>query len=185
MCHCFGKSHLPGFLPHTTFITTSLSLSPIRPFISISDDNEEARAKHLYQQWTDLGLTDVQLSNYSVLLSLPGPSSSRIVDRASHECFLPSGAQCDPRNHNNNPTADQHFSYAAYSATGSLEAVVVDVQYGGLEDMRRARTTMNVTNQIALLKLGQAPLLYKVRIKGWASIKFNFRSISNNLRYRV
>ncbi|XP_070303700.1 inactive N-acetylated-alpha-linked acidic dipeptidase-like protein 2 isoform X2 [Salvelinus sp. IW2-2015] len=133
-----------------------------RPFISISDDNEEARAEHLYQQWTDLGLTDVQLSNYSVLLSLPGPSSSRIVDRASHECFLPSGAQCDPRNHNNNPTADQHFSYAAYSATGSLEAVVVDVQYGGLEDMRRARTTMNVTNQIALLKLGQAPLLYKI-----------------------
>uniref|UniRef100_A0A8C8GK87 Inactive N-acetylated-alpha-linked acidic dipeptidase-like protein 2 n=1 Tax=Oncorhynchus tshawytscha TaxID=74940 RepID=A0A8C8GK87_ONCTS len=127
-----------------------------------SYDNEEARAKHLYQQWTDLGLTDVQLSNYSVLLSLPGPSSSRIVDRASHECFLPSGAQCDPRNHNNNPTADQHFSYAAYSATGSLEAVVVDVQYGGLEDMRRARTTMNVTNQIALLKLGQAPLLYKI-----------------------
>ena len=39
---------------------------------------------------------------------------------------------------------------------------VVDVQYGNLEDIRRVSATMNVTKQIAVLKLGQAPLLYKV-----------------------
>ncbi|KAL1022464.1 hypothetical protein UPYG_G00028030 [Umbra pygmaea] len=60
--------------------------------------------------------------------------------------------------------AEEHYSYAAYSATGRLEAVVVDIQYGGLEDLRRARTTGNDTNQIVLLKLGQAPLLYKLSL---------------------
>lgn len=39
---------------------------------------------------------------------------------------------------------------------------VVDVQYGGVDDLRRAKDTVNLTNQIAVVKLGQAPLLYKV-----------------------
>ncbi|CAB1331953.1 unnamed protein product [Coregonus sp. 'balchen'] len=86
-------------------------------FTTLSDDSKEARAKQLYQQGTDLGLKDVQLASYSVLLSLTGPSPSSIVHWDSHQCFVLSGAQYDPRNHNNNnPTADQHFSYAAYSA---------------------------------------------------------------------
>jgi hypothetical protein len=37
-----------------------------------------------------------------------------------------------------------------------FKAVVLYVQYGHLEDLRRAGTTMNVTNQVALLKHGQA-----------------------------
>uniref|UniRef100_A0A3P8XYI9 N-acetylated alpha-linked acidic dipeptidase like 2 n=1 Tax=Esox lucius TaxID=8010 RepID=A0A3P8XYI9_ESOLU len=135
-----------------------------RNFSSLSDYSEEASVNHLYQQWMDLGLTDIQLSNYTVLLSLPGPTSSSIVELDSHQCFLPSGAQCEPKPSNNNPMAEQHYSYAAYSAAGSLEAVVVDVQYGGLEDLRRASTTMNVTHQIVLLKLGKTPLLYKLSL---------------------
>lgn len=39
---------------------------------------------------------------------------------------------------------------------------VVDIQYGSLDDLRRARDGGNITNQIAVVKLGQAPLLYKV-----------------------
>lgn len=39
----------------------------------------------------------------------------------------------------------------------------MDVQYGSVEDLRRAKDSMNLTNQIAVVKLGQAPLLYKVR----------------------
>uniref|UniRef100_A0A8K9X4K7 Uncharacterized protein n=1 Tax=Oncorhynchus mykiss TaxID=8022 RepID=A0A8K9X4K7_ONCMY len=80
----------------------------------------EAKAKQLYQQWTYLGLKDIQQASYSILLSLTGPSPSSIVHWDSHQCFLPSGAQLDPRNHNNNPTADQHLSYAACYAKGSL-----------------------------------------------------------------
>lgn len=37
------------------------------------------------------------------------------------------------------------------------------MQYGTVDDLRRATDSVNVTNQIAIVKLGQAPLLYKVR----------------------
>uniref|UniRef100_A0A667ZUT3 N-acetylated alpha-linked acidic dipeptidase like 2 n=1 Tax=Myripristis murdjan TaxID=586833 RepID=A0A667ZUT3_9TELE len=129
---------------------------------SLPDDSEEARAKYLYRQWVELGLTDVHLSNHAVLLSLPGPTPNTITDRSSHQCFLPSGIPCDQRGQSEMPS--QQFSYAAYSAVGSLEGEVVDVQYGSVDDLRRARERLNVTNQIALLKLGQAPLLYKLSL---------------------
>ena len=92
---------------------------PPRSLSSLSDDNEEARAKYLHHQWVELGLTDVQLSNYSVLLSLPGPSPSTLLDRSSQQCFLPSGGLCDPPGRS--PSPEQRSSYAAYSAVGSLE----------------------------------------------------------------
>ncbi|XP_029904671.1 inactive N-acetylated-alpha-linked acidic dipeptidase-like protein 2 [Myripristis murdjan] len=133
-----------------------------RSFSSLPDDSEEARAKYLYRQWVELGLTDVHLSNHAVLLSLPGPTPNTITDRSSHQCFLPSGIPCDQRGQSEMPS--QQFSYAAYSAVGSLEGEVVDVQYGSVDDLRRARERLNVTNQIALLKLGQAPLLYKLSL---------------------
>ncbi|KAK7889275.1 hypothetical protein WMY93_024835 [Mugilogobius chulae] len=38
---------------------------------------------------------------------------------------------------------------------------VVDVNYGSVEDLRKVKQKMNVTNQIAVMKLGRAPLLYK------------------------
>lgn len=43
-----------------------------------------------------------------------------------------------------------------------LQAELVDVQYGTVEDLVQIRVITNVTNKIALLKLGQSPLLYKV-----------------------
>lgn len=39
---------------------------------------------------------------------------------------------------------------------------VLDVQYGGVDDLRRAVDGVNLTGQIAAVKLGRAPLLYKV-----------------------
>ncbi|KAJ7992855.1 hypothetical protein DPEC_G00266390 [Dallia pectoralis] len=132
-------------------------------FWNISDHSEEASANHLYQQWIDLGLTDIRLSNYSVLVSLPGPSSCSVMDLDSNQCFLLNGTQCDPKTHKNSIT-EEHYSYAAYSAVGSLEAVVMDVQYGDLEVLTEARTAVNVTNPIALLKLGKTPLLYKLSL---------------------
>ncbi|KAK1896964.1 Inactive N-acetylated-alpha-linked acidic dipeptidase-like protein 2, partial [Dissostichus eleginoides] len=41
---------------------------------------------------------------------------------------------------------------------------VVDVQYAGVDDLRRAKDSLNLTNQIALVKLGRAPLLYKLSL---------------------
>ncbi|XP_056133870.1 inactive N-acetylated-alpha-linked acidic dipeptidase-like protein 2 [Lampris incognitus] len=133
-----------------------------RSFASLSDSSEEARARYLYRQWVGLGLTNVRLSSHTVLLSLPGPASNTILDQSSHQCFLPNGIPCDQRGQNEMP--NQQRSYAAYSAVGSLKGEVVDVQYGQADDLRRARETMNLTNKIALVKLGKAPLLYKLSL---------------------
>uniref|UniRef100_A0A3B4ZX47 N-acetylated alpha-linked acidic dipeptidase like 2 n=1 Tax=Stegastes partitus TaxID=144197 RepID=A0A3B4ZX47_9TELE len=131
-------------------------------FSSLSDDSEESRARYLYRQWVGLGLTDVHLSNHTVLLSLPGSTPNTITDRSSHQCFLPNGTPCDQRGPNDLPR--QQFSYAAYSAVGSVQGEVVDVQYASVDDLRRAKDSLNLTNQIAAVKLGQAPLLYKLSL---------------------
>ena len=97
-------------------------LSPAsRSFSSLSDDSEEARARYLYRQWVGLGLTDVHLSNHTVLLSLPGSTPNTITYRSSHQCFLPNGIPCDQRGPSDLPK--QQFSYAAYSAIGSLQVL--------------------------------------------------------------
>uniref|UniRef100_A0A8C3AC14 N-acetylated alpha-linked acidic dipeptidase like 2 n=1 Tax=Cyclopterus lumpus TaxID=8103 RepID=A0A8C3AC14_CYCLU len=108
-------------------------------------------SKYLYRQWVGFGLTDVHLSNHTVQLSL-----------FSHQCFLPNGIPCDQRGPND--LLRQQFSYAAYSAVGSMQGDVVDVQYASVDDLRRAKDSLNLTNQIAVVKLGQAPLLYKLSL---------------------
>jgi hypothetical protein len=42
---------------------------------------------------------------------------------------------------------------------------VIDVSYGTMDDLKRITKLKNTTNQIALLKLGKLPLLYKVSSK--------------------
>ncbi|KAG7514082.1 inactive N-acetylated-alpha-linked acidic dipeptidase 2 [Solea senegalensis] len=178
-----------------------------RSFSSLPDDSEEARARYLYRQWVGLGLTDVRLSNHTVLLSLPGSTPNTITDRSSRQCFLPNGILCDQRGLNDLP--QQQFSYAAYSTAGTLQRTerhfagcrareqavryardqretseinrrtnkqhrtverkapqgeLVDVQYGSVDDLRRAKDSLNLTNRIAVVKLGQAPLLYKLSL---------------------
>ena len=88
-----------------------------RSFSSL-DPSEDARASYLYRQWVGLGLNDVRISNHTVLLSLPGSTPNTITDRSSHQCFLPYGTPCDQRE-----LDDQEFSYAAYSASGSVQVL--------------------------------------------------------------
>uniref|UniRef100_A0A671PPB9 N-acetylated alpha-linked acidic dipeptidase like 2 n=1 Tax=Sinocyclocheilus anshuiensis TaxID=1608454 RepID=A0A671PPB9_9TELE len=108
----------------------------------------------------ELGLKDIQVTNHTALLSNPGPALSTIIDKSGNQCYLPSGVRCDQ------PFASMTdpFAFAAYSAVGNLVAEVVDVQYGSPEDLRRVQASANVTNKIALLKLGQFPLLYKLSL---------------------
>lgn len=56
---------------------------------------------------------------------------------------------------------DNSLSHCALCVSGQ-QGEVVDIQYGSLDDLRRAKDAGNITNQIAVVKLGQAPLLYKV-----------------------
>ncbi|NXR18184.1 NADL2 protein, partial [Cinclus mexicanus] len=133
---------------------------PWQVFFFPREDDADIAMKIL-AQWRSQGLEDVRLVNYSVLLDLPGPSSNTVTLQNSGECFYPSGQQCsrDPKTLH---SQDLLYSYAAYSAKGTLEAELVDVQYGTMEDLIRIRAFTNVTKKIALLKLGQSPLLYKV-----------------------
>ncbi|XP_076134008.1 inactive N-acetylated-alpha-linked acidic dipeptidase-like protein 2 isoform X1 [Alosa pseudoharengus] len=129
---------------------------------SWSEQSELFRVSLLVQKWRDLGLRDIHLSNYTVLLSHPGPSPSTIIDKHTNQCFLPNGEGCDATSPL--PAADPSPSFAAYSAVGSLEAEIVDVQYGSIKDLTQAKASLNLTNKIAIMKLGQAPLLYKLSL---------------------
>uniref|UniRef100_A0A8C1PC14 N-acetylated alpha-linked acidic dipeptidase like 2 n=1 Tax=Cyprinus carpio TaxID=7962 RepID=A0A8C1PC14_CYPCA len=126
----------------------------------LSDLTEESKVRYIAQRWDELGLKDVQVTNHMALLSYPGPTLSKIIDKSGNQCYLPSGMRCDQPFA---PTTDP-FAFAAYSAVGNLVAEVVDVQYGSPEDLRRVQASANVTSKIALLKLGQFPLLYKLSL---------------------
>lgn len=53
--------------------------------------------------------------------------------------------------------------FKCFFSLSFFKAEVVDVQYGSAEDLRRVQDVMkNMSNKIALMKLGQAPLIYKV-----------------------
>ncbi|XP_066503019.1 inactive N-acetylated-alpha-linked acidic dipeptidase-like protein 2 [Hoplias malabaricus] len=136
-------------------------------FKALADVSEEDRAERIAQQWKELGL-DVHRSSYSILVSRPSLSPNTVVDMTNNQCYLPSGASCDSWENTSSSAAaassEQRFAFAAYSATGTLKAEVVDVQYGSSEDLRRVRAEMNVTNRIALVKLGKAPLLYTLSL---------------------
>ncbi|XP_072350778.1 inactive N-acetylated-alpha-linked acidic dipeptidase-like protein 2 [Scyliorhinus torazame] len=119
------------------------------------------------EQWTASGLTEIRLVNYTVLLSLPDTDQNKIILTNSSQCFYPSGQQCStlpsaPRG--KKEKNDLLYFYAAYSAKGSLEAEIVDVQYGTIDDLLRLQSNTNYTKKIALIKLGKAPLLYKLSL---------------------
>ncbi|CAD7690999.1 unnamed protein product [Nyctereutes procyonoides] len=46
----------------------------------------------------------------------------------------------------------------------TIQAGVIDVSYGNADDLKRIQKMKNTTNQIALLKLGKWPLLYKLSL---------------------
>jgi N-acetylated-alpha-linked acidic dipeptidase len=127
-----------------------------------SDDDMEI-SKKIKTHWTSLGLEDVEFVNYSVLLNLPGPSPSTVTLSSSSQCFYPNGQPCHEEARKDS-SQDLLYSYAAYSAKGTLEAEVIDVSYGTADDLTKITKMKNTTHQIALLKLGKLPLLYKISL---------------------
>ncbi|NXG57781.1 NADL2 protein, partial [Hemiprocne comata] len=134
-----------------------------RDLLRFPGEDDVDIAMKILVQWTSQGLEDVRLVNYSVLLDLPASSSNTVTLKNSGECFYPSGQQCN-RETKMLHSHDLLYSYAAYSAKGTLEAELVDMQYGTVEDLIRIQAITNVTKKIALLKLGQSPLLYKLSL---------------------
>lgn len=93
-----------------------------------AESGQGSSAAHIMEQWTASGLTEIRLVNYTVLLSLPDTDQNKIILTNSSQCFYPSGQQCSTL-----PSAplgrkeknDLLYSYAAYSAKGSLEVMKV------------------------------------------------------------
>ncbi|XP_015856388.1 inactive N-acetylated-alpha-linked acidic dipeptidase-like protein 2 isoform X3 [Peromyscus maniculatus bairdii] len=120
-------------------------------------------SKKIKTHWTELGLEDTQLMNYSVLLDFPASSPGTITVSSTGQCFYPDGQPCREEARRGH-SQDLLSSYAAYSAKGTLQADVIDVSYGTVDDLKRITKFKNTTNQIALLKLGKLPLLYKISL---------------------
>ncbi|XP_029140586.1 inactive N-acetylated-alpha-linked acidic dipeptidase-like protein 2 [Protobothrops mucrosquamatus] len=141
----------------------------------IQQNGKEDRdvATKLLGQWTSLGLEDVQLINYTVLLDLPGSSPNTVTLNNTGECYYPNGQPCNKETQTHH-SQDLLYSYAAYSAKGTLTAEVFDVQYGSPEDLLRIKRFTNVSSKIALLKLGHMPLLYKVSTGFFSPVHFFF-----------
>ncbi|XP_040610555.1 inactive N-acetylated-alpha-linked acidic dipeptidase-like protein 2 isoform X1 [Mesocricetus auratus] len=127
-----------------------------------SEDDMEI-SKKIKTHWTALGLEDTQLMNYSVLLDFPGPSPGTITVSSTGQCFYPDGQPCREEARKGH-SQDLLSSYAAYSAKGTLQGDVIDVSYGTADDFKRITKLKNTANQIALLKLGKLPLLYKLSL---------------------
>nr|XP_008104220.1 PREDICTED: inactive N-acetylated-alpha-linked acidic dipeptidase-like protein 2 isoform X5 [Anolis carolinensis] len=134
-----------------------------RDLILLHGKEDRDVAMKILVQWTSFGLEDVQLVNYSVLLDLPSSSPNSVTLNSTGECFYPTGQPCNketPKLH----SQDLLYSYAAYSAKGTLTDEVLDVQYGTVEDVLRIQHMRNISGKIALLKLGHLPLLYKLSL---------------------
>uniref|UniRef100_A0A8B9WDT7 N-acetylated alpha-linked acidic dipeptidase like 2 n=1 Tax=Bos mutus grunniens TaxID=30521 RepID=A0A8B9WDT7_BOSMU len=96
-----------------------------------SEDDMEI-SKKIKTQWTSLGLEDVQLVNYSVLLNLPGLSPSSVTLSSSGQCFHPNGQPCSEEARKWS-SQDLLYSYAAYSANGILELSLLEkTGFGGV-----------------------------------------------------
>ncbi|XP_058043405.1 inactive N-acetylated-alpha-linked acidic dipeptidase-like protein 2 isoform X3 [Ahaetulla prasina] len=138
----------------------------------IQQNGKEDRdvATKLLGQWTSFGLEDVQLINYTVLLDLPGSSPNTVTLNNTGKCYYPNGQPCNKETQTHH-SQDLLYSYAAYSAKGTLTAEVIDVQYGSPGDLLRIKQFTNVSSKIALLKLGHKPLLYKLSLLEEAGFK--------------
>ncbi|XP_010132309.1 PREDICTED: inactive N-acetylated-alpha-linked acidic dipeptidase-like protein 2 [Buceros rhinoceros silvestris] len=93
-----------------------------RDLLQFPREDDVDIAMKILVQWTSQGLEDVRLVNYSVLLDLPGSSSNTVTLKNSGECFYPSGQQCDTEAKTLHGQ-DLLYSYAAYSAKGTLEVI--------------------------------------------------------------
>ncbi|KAE8603906.1 hypothetical protein XENTR_v10014497 [Xenopus tropicalis] len=129
--------------------------------ISVNKTNTD-NVKEIALLWNSLGLKEVQLVNYSVILDLPGSTPNTITTN-NGQCYYPSGQACDEKTKGQQSQEFLH-SYAAYSAKGTLKGEIVDVQYGTVEDLQNIKLVKSVKNSIALIKLGVLPFLYKLSL---------------------
>ena len=133
------------------------------------EDDVDA-AMRILLQWTSHGLEDVRLVNYSVLLDLPGSSSNTITLKNSGECFYPDGQQCSKVTRTLH-SQDLLYSYAAYSAKGTLEVMCLFVSVICVGIVTKNQFALNLAGKS---KRGELPSL---KIIQYMLLKYNVAQI--------
>ena len=141
----------------TTNIRNNLQNLTVLPHIAGSPQNMKL-AQDIYTQWVNYGFDDVQLVNYSVLLSYPNTSNPNVLllkSSAGGTIYNAHTAQEIPLTPGeNDSTAAMPFN--AYSGSGNATGRLVYVNYATIDDFLYLTTNLflNLTGRICIARYG-------------------------------
>ncbi|KAL5481832.1 hypothetical protein EMCRGX_G022084 [Ephydatia muelleri] len=141
----------------TTNIRNNLQRLTILPHIAGSPQNMKL-AQDIYTQWVNYGFDDVQLVNYSVLLSYPNTSNPNVLllkNVTGDTIYSAHTAQETPLTPGENDSTVA-MPFNAYSGSGSATGRLVYVNYATIDDFLYLTTnlSLNLTGRICIARYG-------------------------------
>ena len=141
----------------TTNIRNNLQSLTVLPHIAGSPQNMKL-AQDIYTQWLNYGFDDVQLVNYSVLLSYPNTSNPNVLllkNATGDTIYSAHTAQETPLTPGENDSTVA-MPFNAYSGSGSAIGRLVYVNYATIDDFLYLTTnlSLNLTGRICIARYG-------------------------------
>ncbi|KAL5481828.1 hypothetical protein EMCRGX_G022079 [Ephydatia muelleri] len=141
----------------TTNIRNNLQSLTVLPHIAGSPQNMKL-AQDIYTQWVNYGFDDVQLVNYSVLLSYPNTSNPNVLllkNATGDTIYSAHTAQETPLTPGENDSTVA-MPFNAYSGSGSATGRLVYVNYATIDDFLYLNTnlSLNLTGRICIARYG-------------------------------
>ena len=141
----------------TTNIRNNLQNLTVLPHIAGSPQNMKL-AQDIYTQWVNYGFDDVQLVNYSVLLSYPNTSNSNVLllkNLAGETIYNAHTAQEAPLTPGENDSTVA-MPFNAYSGSGNATGRLAYVNYATIDDFLYLTTnlSLNLTGRICIARYG-------------------------------
>ena len=141
----------------TTNIRNNLQNLTVLPHIAGSPQNMKL-AQDIYTQWVNYGFDDVQLVNYSVLLSYPNTSNPNVLllkNSAGETIYNAHTAQEPPLTPGENDSTVA-MPFNAYSGSGNATGRLVYVNYATIDDFLYLTTnlSLNLTGRICISRYG-------------------------------
>ena len=141
----------------TTNIRNNLQNLTVLPHIAGSSQNMKL-AQDIYTQWVNYGFDDVQLVNYSVLLSYPNTSNPNVLllkNLAGETIYNAHTAQEAPLTPGENDSTVA-MPFNAYSGSGNATGKLVYVNYATIDDFLYLTTnlSLNLTGRICIARYG-------------------------------
>ena len=141
----------------TTNIRNNLQSLTVLPHIAGSPQNMKL-AQDIYTQWVNYGFDDVQLVNYSVLLSYPNTSNPNVLllkNATGDTIYSAHTAQETPLTPGENDSTVA-MPFNAYSGSGSATGRLVYVNYATIDDFLYLTTnlSLNLTGRICIARYG-------------------------------